>query len=267
MAKKKLAVCAGLNYPGTDAALAGCINDANDWAAALVERGYEVRKLYEPTKAELLAELKAMVARSSYGDRLAFTYSGHGSWVPDRDGDEPDGRDEVLVCKDYRAGGLLTDDELHQVFTQTPWGVRKFIFSDSCHSGTVSRFAAAPLRSLNTPEDEILTRGRFRFLAPSVFLEESDLARAYQAEKLPARGVPRSGAVLISGCGDLEYSYDATFDGRPNGAATYFALKQLPLAKNVVGWHRGIRAYLPNNAHPQTPQLTARPHQRYWSPL
>ena len=32
----KYALCIGINdYPGTDSDLSGCVNDANDWAAAL----------------------------------------------------------------------------------------------------------------------------------------------------------------------------------------------------------------------------------------
>lgn len=255
---KKLALCVGLNYPGTNAALSGCINDMSDWSEALMQRGYEVRTLVEPTKAELVAELKGLVARATYRDRIVFTYSGHGTWLPDRDGDEADGRDEALVCKDYLRGGLLIDDEIQEIFGAARWGVRRLIISDSCHSGSVSRFAgiARVGRSSNA-----------RFLPPAEFLSESELARAQAAEQLPARGVPRKGTVLVSGCDDHEYSYDASFDGRPNGAMSYYAIKALESAKNIQDWHRELRAALPSAAYPQSPQLTALKHQRYWSPL
>ena len=37
----KLALCIGINnYPGTDMDLAGCVNDANHWAAELTPRGF-----------------------------------------------------------------------------------------------------------------------------------------------------------------------------------------------------------------------------------
>ena len=39
----KRALCIGINdYPGTGSDLAGCVNDANDWAEALAGRGFEV---------------------------------------------------------------------------------------------------------------------------------------------------------------------------------------------------------------------------------
>ena len=43
-------------------------------------------------------------------------------------------------------------------------------------------------------------------------------------------GRPRHAALLMSGCQDLEYSYDARFGDRPNGAFTYYFLKELDAA-------------------------------------
>jgi len=83
-----------------------------------------------------------------------------------------------------------------------------------------------------------------------------------------AAGVPRPfGGVLLSGCQDTEYSYDAQFNGRPNGAFTYFALKTLTgLAADATyrDWHRAIRQSLPNPSHPQTPNLQGSRSQRAW---
>ncbi|MGE5839594.1 MAG: caspase family protein, partial [Deltaproteobacteria bacterium] len=37
----KRALCIGINdYPGTGSDLAGCVNDANDWAVLLKKRGF-----------------------------------------------------------------------------------------------------------------------------------------------------------------------------------------------------------------------------------
>ena len=36
--------------------------------------------------------------------------SGHGSQVKDRDGDEIDGYDEVILPRDFREKGIITDD-------------------------------------------------------------------------------------------------------------------------------------------------------------
>jgi len=95
MAKRVL--CVGINdYPGTDMDLAGCVNDAKDWKALLEQRGYTVASLHDAkaTKAAILSALRSLMAGSAAGDSLVFTFSGHGSWLPDASRDEPDARDD-----------------------------------------------------------------------------------------------------------------------------------------------------------------------------
>jgi hypothetical protein len=42
------ALCIGINdYPGTSSDLAGCVNDAQDWAAMLTGRGFSVSTLLD----------------------------------------------------------------------------------------------------------------------------------------------------------------------------------------------------------------------------
>ena len=42
----RLALCIGINdYPGTGSDLAGCVNDAGDWAKTLGGHGFEVSTL------------------------------------------------------------------------------------------------------------------------------------------------------------------------------------------------------------------------------
>ena len=53
----KLALCIGINnYPGTGMDLAGCVNDANDWAALLASRGFQVDTLLD---AQMMADMIA----------------------------------------------------------------------------------------------------------------------------------------------------------------------------------------------------------------
>lgn len=239
------ALCVGLNYPGTSAELRGCVNDALDWKAALEERwssNYDIVSVLEPTKAELLSELAELVRGARWGDRLVFTYSGHGTFIPDRDGDEPDRRDEALVSVDMRT---ITDDEIHNVVGRIPRGARLTIISDSCHSGTMTRFMRDVPVSLVSPED------RPRFLDPSQVTVDSAPGKT--------RGALAK-AMLLSGCKDDEVSYDAYIGGRYRGAMTAAALDALPHARNMRDWQRRTLAAI---QHPQTPQLTATPYQRY----
>jgi hypothetical protein len=63
--------------------------------------------------------------------------------------------------------------------------------------------------------------------------------------------------ILMTGCSDSEYSYDAEFDNRPNGAMTTLALRVIRQNPNATyrEFHRGLRALLPSEDYPQSPQL------------
>ena len=79
----KKALCIGINdYPGTQNDLSGCVNDANDWAAALAARGFAVTKLIDAqaTKAAMVAAMSGLISGATKGDTVIITYSGHGTW-------------------------------------------------------------------------------------------------------------------------------------------------------------------------------------------
>ena len=78
---------------------------------------------------------------------------------------------------------------------------------------------------------------------------------------------PPAAAVLISGCKDTEYSYDANFNGKPNGAFTYIALQELaklPLDADYFTWFKAVRKSLPHPRYPQTPQIQGNKLQKKW---
>ncbi len=248
---RKYALCVGINdYPGSGADLAGCVNDARDWAEILASAGYQVITLLDhgATRASVVGDLQHMVATAGWADRIVFTFSGHGTWFPDADGDEADGRDEALCCHDYTAGGFVRDDDLQAIFADLRYGSAALVLSDSCHSGTMSRDLAAAAAD---------STGRPRFLSPVNFVDGLDVERAVEMESRLPRNAPRRIASLISGCADDEYSYDAAFDGRPNGAFSRAALDTYSPGILLGGWHAAIRTLLPTSWYPQTPQLTA----------
>ncbi|MDG6109310.1 caspase family protein [Dactylosporangium aurantiacum] len=252
----KLALCIGINdYPGVSNDLYGCRNDAADWTGVLAARGFAVRTLLDSAAsgAAIRTGVADLLTQATPGDAVVVTYSGHGTWVPDLDGDEPDGRDEAICPHDIAANGPLLDDELSTLFATAAPGVRTVLISDSCHSGTLTR--------LSRPLGD--GRGSSRFLPPSTFLT----GPALTAGRGPVRARPRSAALLLSACRDSEYSYDATFAGRPNGAFTYVALTALaalPAGATYRDWLRAIRAQLPSQNYPQTPALLASTAQLAW---
>ncbi len=86
------------------------------------------------------------------GASVVFYYSGHGSHLPDDDGDEADGRDETIVPMDADLIGTkdIRDDEFDRRFSELKKYTTNitFIF-DSCHSGTITRGLGT--RSLERP--------------------------------------------------------------------------------------------------------------------
>ena len=64
-------------------------------------------------------------------------------------------------------------------------------------------------------------------------------------------------ALLFSGCRDTEFSYDTSFNGRPNGAFTRTAIDALrdPSIASPRALYDAIRLRLPAPTLPQTPQL------------
>jgi hypothetical protein len=260
----KNALCIGINdYPGTDMDLAGCVNDANDWAAVLEARGFVVTTLLDAkaTKAAMVKAMSTLIGGAKTGDSLVITFSGHGSVAPDHDSDEADGWDEALAPHDIAQGRPLLDDEIAKLFGARAAGVRLVLISDSCHSGTVTRAAPAAKNS---------TAPRARFLPPAAWLPKDAMPKGANGKPLASIKVKASasplavamspGDLLLSGCqeGPDNFSYDATFDGRSSGAFTYCALKALKGLKataTYAQWHEAVRKSLPSLNYPQTPQI------------
>jgi hypothetical protein len=264
MAKK--ALCIGINnYPGTHMDLNGCINDANDWSDALGARGFSVSKLLDDqaTKAAMVTAMGSLISKAAKNDSLVITFSGHGTYQPDTDGDEVDGLDEGLCPYDLQTNGAaLIDDEIKALFATRKPGVRIVLLTDSCHSGTVTRAAKAEPSADTRPRfmpmgnwlpDKLLPKNRAGKLASTVLAPAG-------ASPLMAAYSRALGDLLLSGCkeGPNNFSYDAKINGQYNGAFTYYALKALKTLKpdaTYADWHKAIVKYLPSASYPQSPQI------------
>jgi len=265
----KRALCIGINnYPGTDSDLAGCVNDANDWADALEVRGFHVQKLLDKQAkgAAMRSAIRDIVTKAKSGDCVVIQYSGHGSFVPDLDGDEPDGTDECLCPYDVASKGPITDDELFELYSARKHGVRLLMISDSCHSGTVARFA--PITTPPTAKGKNAPQRKVRFLPPATFVPKREAEKLGERRAIRSSSPPgRYAALLMAGCQDVEYSFDAYFQGRPNGAFSFVALralKALPSNATYASWFKTIRQALPSQQYPQTPNLYGSKSMRQW---
>ncbi|KAI0557486.1 metacaspase type II MCP1 [Gracilaria domingensis] len=120
----------------------GCLNDALNIGAVLSNEGFSVltlsdddKRLFPPTKPMLKLALKLLCSGREPGDTVFFSFSGHGTQVPNDDDDkEADKMDEAIVTQEL---DLITDDELQEQFASLPSGVTAIAVMDCCHSGTM----------------------------------------------------------------------------------------------------------------------------------
>ena len=234
----KKATCIGINnYPGMSNDLKGCVNDANDWAELLTEHGFEVEILLDKqgTRENVKAALRELVSSLKPGDYGVFTYSGHGTYNRDTSGDEGDSYDEALYVYD----GILLDDELHEILDDLKPQASLAFISDSCYSGTVTRvmdndthYAVPRYMPVLGYSPLIPVRRRL--------LEEAEMVE-----------------ILLTGCSDSEYSYDAYINGRYNGAMTRYAIDAIRAEPGATfeEFFAVLRQTLPSEEYPQTPQL------------
>jgi hypothetical protein len=250
----KRALCVGINdYPYADSDLNGCVNDARAWAKLLVSQyGFprsDVKVLVdaEATKKNVLGQLGQLLAGSKSGDTLVFSNSSHGSYVADRNGDE-EKYDEILCPHDIDANHIV-DDELRGLIAGLPRGVRLTVILDNCFSGTATR---APIG--RTPDDR-----RLRFLNPRL-RGLPELRNPWMAKPKSRAPYPESQMqeVLLSGCSDKEYSYDAKISGTYHGAMTYYAIQAIREARYKLTYaqlHQRMVGLIAD--YPQHPQLEA----------
>jgi len=266
----KRAVLVGVNrylVPGAD--LRGCVNDVRNMQKVLTElygfRSRDVTVLLDDkaTKRNIQTAVRQMIGASVAGDVALFHFSGHGSNVPDKDGDEADHRDEILCPHDLDWRAPLADDWLRANFDKLRRGVSLTCIFDCCHSGTATRQVAPPdapsiARYLPSPWDLVAVesgrrlRGKLRgtlHRAPASKRRRSDVVVA---------DIPE---ILISGCRDTQTSADAWLGDGYNGALTYNLVAALRQAKGNIGYrdlHAKVLQRLARGRFDQVPQLEGR---------
>ena len=193
------------------------------------------------------------------GDRLLFHYSGHGSQIVDRHGDELNDRMDEIICPydmDWDRN-FITDDDLRELFAGLPQGATLVVVLDACNSGTGTR----EMRALEALPMDLSYRTRF--LPPPV-----DIAcradEGMQVRKL-LKGKDTMNHVLLAACMDNQTSADAFIDGRYNGAFTYYLAKHLRDTQGDITRSeliRRVQASLRFNGFSQIPQLECAPAER-----
>jgi metacaspase-1 len=207
----KRALIIGINYFGSDCELNGCINDAINIKNLLITKfNYHENNIIvlddhpstndnlNPTKANILKYFNQLISLTKNNDTLFFSWSGHGSQIDDKNGDEmlnndTKGKDDVLCPCDYENNGFIIDDELRLCLEKLPSKAKFRAIVDACHSGSM-------------------------FDLP--FIVKNN-------EFIKIEKVLNCDCLSISGCRDSQTSCDAYIDNRYTGALTHILIKIL----------------------------------------
>ncbi len=207
-------------YSGWAGPLNACENDAKDMQALAKASKFTTQILLtkDATRANVIKAIKSAAKLLSKNDMFLLTYSGHGGQLPDKNGDEPDGVDETWCLFD----GQLIDDEMGHLWKNFAAGVRVLMISDSCHSGSVAKalMDVALQNEVTKPCDT--PRFMPAEIAQSVYLRNREyydkIIDKSDAEVVEREGEPdKYHGLLISGCQDVQVSYDGVFNGAFTG--------------------------------------------------
>jgi len=228
----KVALLFGINdYMGTQNDLAGCLNDIYDVEQKLRSEfpDFQVRRFEDKavTTDRFISEIKNAYNTMRLPGILYLHYSGHGTQIPNII--EANKYDEALMLYN----GPLVDDNIWQLQQETPEGLMVLAKFDSCFSGGMNRG---------------ITNTKSRFLPlPGVRIMREAVRKFNKTDS--------DRWVIFSGCGEEQFSSDAWFNGRANGAFTYYDLRSFD-RYSVYGSELAVlRTYLPNSNFSQIPEL------------
>ena len=127
----------GEGAEGREYDLKGVLQDMYKMKAMLEQQWkFHVEILRDKNSLNLGHRLDGYATTLGNEDDFVLYFSGHGSQVEDKSGDEQssDGKDETLVLSDGRVNRHFLDDELFGYLNEIQ--ATKMIILDACHSGT-----------------------------------------------------------------------------------------------------------------------------------
>lgn len=246
--------------------LSGCVNDALDLKNTLLTRFQfpedHIVTLFNSaaTRDKIFSTFKQhLIEQAKPGDVVMFYFSGHGSQLKDKDGDEPDEYDETLVPHDSRDrdGKVfdITDDEINGLLTRLAAKTRNITFVfDACHSGTGTRGYGVDRRIPADPRTPPQSAEEFA-VHDRGLLEGGSGLRTGNLEY-----------VLIAACLQGETAKEIPMNGKWRGALTYYLVQELN--KNAGRSTYGdimapIKGNVKREVGNQTPQLEGSNQDQY----
>jgi hypothetical protein len=220
---RRRAVCIGIDEYAIRP-LAGCVADARRWAEVLEDLGFEPPTVLvngAATRSAILGAIGEAIGAAAAGDVVVVQFAGHGTQVPDLDGDEAGGDtpglDEALCPIDFPDGAFVIDDDLAKLCDVIPDGVNVTFFVDCCHSGTVTRLALGTPGRADAAVDE-----RPRFLVATEAMKAAHSRFRTALGSGAGRGAPLAERreVLFSACRSDEVAWESNGHGEFTVRAT-----------------------------------------------
>jgi hypothetical protein len=232
----KKALLIGINYRNTSYELYGCINDAYSMEKLLKTKyGYSSTTVItddtqiKPTSSNIINLFTNFLRNSKMGETLFVMFSGHGSYIRDRNNDEQTKNDQMIIgCN---LVGVLDDTIKTIINKYLPAGVNLIFMADSCFSGSVLDLRYQYMDTLNNKLVNVNNK---------------------QTET-------RGNVILISGCQDNQTSADTVINNIPNGALSIAVMDALnginkPTWSNFI---TTVRRTLRGNGFKQVAQLSS----------
>jgi hypothetical protein len=176
-----------------------------------------------------------------------FHFSGHGTFVADESGDEPDGQDEALVPYDYQTAGMVIDDTLRELYHAFPPDTHLVLTMDCCHSGTIhfdpsstvlNRFMAvsreeqqridAARDTFEQKRDAFESQKRAELSNQQMSQEQFDREIAqFEQKQHFAQDPANTTVVILSAAQDQQTAADARLEDDFYGAFSYYLTEAL----------------------------------------
>lgn len=202
------------HYHGWSGELLACEADAKAMSRIASSEGFNATTLLtaQATRSNIENSILDAAKTLKSGDIFMLDYSGHGGDLPDLNGDEIDAQDETWCLYD----GELVDDELNVLLSKFAAGVRVLVFSDSCHSGTVTK-AAYLMPDIDVTNSNVDSTGaRYRFMPSTLALhtyeDNKEFYDGILKKKINDADLVKASVLLISGCQDNQLSKDGIFN-------------------------------------------------------
>ncbi|KAI3641068.1 hypothetical protein MIR68_000895 [Amoeboaphelidium protococcarum] len=274
---RKRALFIGINYPGTLYELRGCIPDAYNLVEFIVPTYgfYDIKMMTDepknagtsnyPSRQNLINAMKWLVEGAQPGDSLFLSYSGHGGYKQDLNGDEVEGFDETIYPADHLTQGPIVDDDIHQLLVSPlAKGVKLTVLFDSCHSGTVMDLNFMYDYQGNSlvqpvPQNSIFDR-LFKNVGKMV-AQQSDgkIESTALKRQFPPQNYTDADVICFSSCKDDELCIDQCTSEGCFGVMTNYFLQVLRTNPRISYYQllNEIRQKLLDNQYTQTPCLSS----------